>query len=281
MSDLSSIEKRKLERLFNMGGGYVLNFSDRTFGSFFEEHTGLDIDHAHYKQRGTSKANRLRSFWAIEPNGLVAKVINAMIEQGIEYGCLPDDQALLEDVRRIVVRLTEGSPVAEIDALSAPVDERDFDTTAKQIREAIDKNQPEAALDRLHVFVMKFMRTLCEQRGIAVNRDKPLHSMVGEYVKRLRDDGHLESEMTERILTSSISVLEAFNGVRNNQSLAHDNPMLNYDEALLIFNHVASSVRFIKGLEVRIKAKAPAVTSQPDDQILSDGSNTKARTGGD
>ena len=36
MSDLSSIEKRKLERLLGMGSGYVLNFSDRTFSEFFE-----------------------------------------------------------------------------------------------------------------------------------------------------------------------------------------------------------------------------------------------------
>ena len=219
MSDLSSIEKRKLERLLQMGTGYVLNFSDRTFGEFFEGHTGLDIDHVRYKAGGTSKANRLRSFWAIEPNHLVGKVITSMIEYGTEFDCLLDDLPLMVDVRRIIVRLTQGSPVAEIDALSAPADERDFDVAAKQIREAIDKNQPEAALDRLHVFVMKFMRTLCNQRGITVTRDKPMHSMIGEYVKRLREDGHLESEMTERILKSSISVLEAFNGVRNNQSL--------------------------------------------------------------
>src|ERR1051325_8418637 len=62
-----------------------------------------------------------------------------------------------------------------------------------------------------------------------------LHSLFGEYVKRLKEHGHLESEMTARILKSSISTLEAFNDVRNNQSLAHDNPILNYDEALLIF----------------------------------------------
>lgn len=64
--------------------------------------------------------------------------------------------------------------------------------------------------------------------------------------------------MTERILRSSISVLEAFNDVRNNKSLAHDNPILNYDESLLIFNHVASSIRFIKSLEARIKIKSQA-----------------------
>ena len=36
MSDLSGSERRKLEKLLGMGGGYVLNFSDRTFGDFFE-----------------------------------------------------------------------------------------------------------------------------------------------------------------------------------------------------------------------------------------------------
>ena len=95
----------------------------------------------------------------------------------------------------------------------------------------------------------------CEPHGITITRDKPLHSVFGEYVKALREGGHLESAMTERILKSSISVLEAFNDVRNNKSLAHDNPILNYEESLLIFNHVAASVRFIKSLEAKIKAK--------------------------
>ena len=58
--------------------------------------------------------------------------------------------------------------------------------------------------------------------------------------------------MAERILRSSISVLESFNHVRNNQSLAHDNPVLNYDEAVLIFNHVTASIRFLRSLESKL-----------------------------
>ena len=61
--------------------------------------------------------------------------------------------------------------------------------------------------------------------------------------------------MTERILKTSISTLEAFNEVRNERSLAHDNPILNYDESLLIYNHVTSAIRFIRTLESRAKAK--------------------------
>ena len=95
-----------------------------------------------------------------------------------------------------------------------------------------------------------------------------MHSIFGEYVKRLRDAGHLESLMTERILKSSISVLEAFSDVRNNKSLAHDNPILNYEESLLIFNHVASSIRFIKSIEAKTKhATTPKTITAPGDDL--------------
>jgi Abortive infection C-terminus len=253
MSDITSIEKRKLERLFCMGGGYVLNFTDRTFGEFFDEHTRIDIDAAAYQERGTSKANRLRAFLAIENNHVVGKIVEAMILYGQSEDCLVNEPGLTDECLKISKRLSLDTSVTELNSLTATVNERDFETVAQHVREAIEKNQPEAALDRLHIFVIKYIRTLCELRGIEVNRDKALHSIFGEYVKRLKEAGHLESVMTERIIKSSISVLEAFNDVRNNQSLAHDNPILNYEESLLIFNHVASSIRFIKSLESRIQ----------------------------
>ena len=48
MSDLSGSERRKLEKLLGMGGGYVLNFSDRTFGDFFDEYR-VEIDAERYQ----------------------------------------------------------------------------------------------------------------------------------------------------------------------------------------------------------------------------------------
>ncbi|MES2771858.1 MAG: AlpA family phage regulatory protein [Pseudomonadota bacterium] len=171
MADLSSIERRKLERLLRMGGGYVLDFSDRTFSEFFEEHTRRDINAAVYRERGTSKANRMRGFWAVEGNHLVGKVIQALILYGQAENCLGDEQGLTEltdDCWKIASRMMRDTPVAELDALTATVDERDFETVAQHVREAIEKNQPEAVLDRLHTFVIKYVRTLCEQRGVEV-----------------------------------------------------------------------------------------------------------------
>jgi hypothetical protein len=50
MSDLTSSEKQKFERLFNIGGGYVLNFSNRIFREFVEEHARIDVDQALYQR---------------------------------------------------------------------------------------------------------------------------------------------------------------------------------------------------------------------------------------
>ena len=43
MSDLRKIEKLKLEKMLDMGGGYVLDFSNRTFEEFILDSTRLDI----------------------------------------------------------------------------------------------------------------------------------------------------------------------------------------------------------------------------------------------
>ena len=261
MSDLNLTECRKLERIFCMGDGYVLNFSDRTFRAFFDEHTSVDIDADKYREQGNSKAKRLRAFWSKDGNHVVGKVIAEMIRYGQDESCLcraDDIGELTETCWKIGQRLLLDTPVVELDALSAPVDEKDFELIAREVRSAIDNNTPEAGLDRLHTFAVKYVRILCQQRGIEVTRDKALHSIFGEYVKALRAAGSFESEMTERIVKSSISVLESFNDVRNNKSLAHDNPLLNYEESLLIFNHVASSIRFIKALESRLVTHSPS-----------------------
>lgn len=269
MSDLTFIEKTKLEKLFQMGGGYVLDFSNRTLAEFVVESTSRDIYDAKYDQASGSKANRLRAFWTQEPNHLVGKLIQDLLEYSRPVAGDPDQDRLHGECVRIAGRLQQSAPVEALDAITAEGTERGFEVLARAVRDSIEKNEPETGLDRLHTFVRKLTRTLAEKRGIAIDKAKPLHSIFGEYVKVLRNAGLLESEMTERILKSSISTMEAFNRVRNEKSLAHDNPTLSYDESLLIFNHVCSAVRFIRALESRAESAATAAASQEaiDDEI--------------
>ena len=262
MSDLTNIEKRQFERLLQMGGGYVLDFSNGTFAEFVTDSVGRNIYDPRYAYASGSKANMLRGFWREETNRTVGKLLSDLVDYAVAEGKVPDGSNDLEPCRRAATRLMQDSPVPELDALTALSDERDFEVVAKAVRDAIDRNEPEAGLDRLHTFVIKYVRSLCAERGIDVPRDKPLHSLFGEYLKRLREAGLVESEMSSRILKSSISVLQAFNDVRNNRSLAHDNPILGYEEALLIFNHIGAAMRFLRSVDRRMQDNAEPAAAQ-------------------
>src|SRR5258708_8549777 len=80
MATFSTNEKQILEKLFQMGGGYVLNFSDRTIGEFFQNDIGVDIFDQKYNYASGSKANRLRSFWQIADDVTVGKSIDKFLE---------------------------------------------------------------------------------------------------------------------------------------------------------------------------------------------------------
>ena len=250
MSDLTAIEKRKLERSLGMGSGYVLNFSNRTFAEFFRDSLRINIYDDKYDYGSGSKANRMRGFWEREGNYVVGRVLDLLFTEWDEFKAPNSPDEPPSECLKIVCRLKASAPVPDTKALTPNIGDQSFEALARSVQEAIGRNEPQAGLDRLHTFVVKYFRVLCEKRGIDISKDKPLHSLVGEYVKTLKNEGLIESEMAERILKSSISIMEAFNRVRNQQSFAHDNKVLNYDESLLIFAHVTSSIRFIQTIEV-------------------------------
>jgi Restriction endonuclease len=62
MPNIRTLEMKLLDDIFEMGGGYVLDFSDRTMTAFFAEELNIDIDDLAYQDHGTSKAKRLRCY---------------------------------------------------------------------------------------------------------------------------------------------------------------------------------------------------------------------------
>ncbi|GAA5040901.1 hypothetical protein GCM10011506_42150 [Marivirga lumbricoides] len=266
MSDITSIERIQLERLFQLEDGYVLDFSNATFEAFVLENFGIEIYSEKYEYNSGSKANRLRAFWKFELNYLAGDIIHKMIEYGFAKNLFSKDEdskQLIDACNKIGERLKQDSPVENIEAIKATNNDKDFSLLAKTIRESIEKNEPETALDRLHTFVIKYVRELCDKYSIGYDKDTALHSLFGGYVKHLQQEKILESEMTVRILKSSISVMEAFNHVRNNQSFAHDNPILNYNESILILNDISNVIRFIEAVE-RPSIKAEKETEEID-----------------
>ena len=78
MGNIGSIDMMFLDDVFGMGGGYVLNFSDRTFSEFFREELQIDIDDPLYARNGGSKAKRLRCFLQTVDKPTVARALKAL-----------------------------------------------------------------------------------------------------------------------------------------------------------------------------------------------------------
>ena len=153
------------------------------------------------------------------------------------------------------VNLTEILAAAAASASPSPVDALDkfrpdetLDELIAAIRRDINADKHATSLDRLHTYCMKKFTHLLEKRGIGSDRLEPLHSRVGKYVKAMEQHYPLH-EISKRIMKTSISVFDQFNDVRNNVSLAHDNPLIQKAEARFIFDSVSNLLRFIKTVE--------------------------------
>lgn len=261
MSDLKNIERLKLETLFEMGGGYVMDFSNKSFDDFVQETVGKDIYGGKYDNDSNSKAKLLRKFWQVESNYTVSILTDSMIELWITqkqtaYSQItPEQNNLIEDCRKITSRLKENTTVEDINSVKAELTETDFNLLAKSIRESIEKNEPETSLDRLHTYMMKFFRKLCEKHSINLEKEETLNALFGKYTKYLANSKLVESKMTEKILKYSINIFDAFNDIRNNKSFAHDNKILNYEESILIFKNITATKKFIDQIEAEFDRK--------------------------
>lgn len=112
MSSLNDAEKRYLEKILNMSGGWVLDYSDPKFGDFFRRYK-IDIHGSKYQIYGTSKAKKMRAFWEQDSDILVGNVLSEMLdscEADCDLNKREIDKSLLEKSRSIVARLTGKSP---------------------------------------------------------------------------------------------------------------------------------------------------------------------------
>lgn len=259
MANLTVTEKAKLEKLFRMGGGFVLEFGNQSLQTFVADSVGIDILDEKYNIGSGSKANRLRAVWNKEPDLIVGQLLKDLLDTIPEDWkrisentgeAIPSDlQQAYEVAQKASERLLGKSEVEHLDGLKAIPQDENFTSLAKQIKSSIDNGEPEVGLDRLHTFIIKYFRHLCDKRGITTTKDEPLNAVFGKYLKALEVSGVLQSDMSKNILKYSTNLLSSFNHVRNNQSLAHDNTMLNREESLLIFRNISALVKFVESVE--------------------------------
>lgn len=236
--------------MFGLPTGFVMDFTNLTFESFVYNSVGIGIFETKYEsETGGSKAKRLRKFVRVEDDTTVFKLFADLLDywKTTYFEDANTDKKLL--YQQCIAELNKIAP--DSSKLTDVVQnvEMPIDKTIAELRTSISRDLSDsrynAALDRLHTFAIKFFKGKCIKAGIANVEGKPLQSIAGEFIKTIESN---HSQMTVRILKVSISVLDEFNKIRNNNSLAHDNELVDNLEAKLIIEWVLSTLSFIDSL---------------------------------
>ena len=274
MSSLTHIEKRYLENILGMHSGYVLDFSDRTFGEFFDEYN-IDIHDIKYQTFGTSKANKLRAFWASEPDQLVGRVLSGMLNS-YETDCdindteMDLDKRLLEKVHGIIGRLTSQSAVSDssMKILIDYANSRDFNNLLNHInllRDTVESNS-ELAIGTAKDLLEAICRTILEDYNIQPQKEKlpKLVKIVSKQLGLLPEDisdDKKGSDAIRRVLNSLAQVTQGVAELRNLYGTghgysAHRQSGIQSRHARLVVNSVITVVTFwIETLDERQKSK--------------------------
>jgi hypothetical protein len=186
MSSLSLIDKRRLEELFNMSSGYVLNFSDRTFGDFFVEIVKIDIHSEKYQTNGSSKAKKLRSFWKLESDYLVGTVILALVELAEVMSSDTINKALATQCKDIGNRLLAGNvnlkPLKETIVV---FDAKHLAEQIQRIEKSIDTD-PSLAIGTAKELIETCCKTILAERGKPVSGCPDVPELTKETFKELK-----------------------------------------------------------------------------------------------
>jgi 23S rRNA pseudoU1915 N3-methylase RlmH len=168
MSSLHAKDRRSLETFLGMSSGYVLDFSDYTFGEFVSENTGLEIHSQRYTNEGTSKAKKLRAFWKLESDHIVGKLLLELIDYGVSLDLEPEAKALAHRCRQIATRLLTGGP--SLTPLKEQAKVLNAKHLAEQIRrmESSIKADPSLAIGTAKELIETCCKTILAERGKSV-----------------------------------------------------------------------------------------------------------------
>lgn len=188
MSSITMTDRHILEKHFGMSSGYVLGFSDRTFGEFVFEAVECDIHDEKYTIGGTSKANKLRTFWKIESDYMAGKLILALVDYDSTSNAAldADAKARAEKCRQIATRLLAGGP--SLNPLKEHAKVLNANHLAEQIRrlEASVEKDPALAIGTAKELIETCCKTILAERGRPISGTPDIPTLTKETLKELK-----------------------------------------------------------------------------------------------
>ena len=238
MSNLTAREKARLEKLFNMSGGYVLDFSDATIKTFFCDVVGIDIHDEKYCGNGTSKAKKLREFWQLENDYTVGKITKAMIEEYEEKlfaspsfssysSSETENKQLVNSCKAIATRLLSNQ--VNLDHLKSTASSFNSEHLTEQIRrmETSINDDPALAIGTAKELVETCCKIILSERGKPVTGTPDIPKLTKATLKELKlvpEDIHEQSrgsDVIKRLLSNLATIANGLAELRGLYGTGH------------------------------------------------------------
>lgn len=217
---ISAMELRAVEDIFEMGSGYVLDFSNRTFAGFFAD-LAIDID---VEFPEGSKASRLRAFLRGADGAQVAQTLEALLNyRGTRDGDnasvnLTKVKNLIARLRKTQVAMLPATPAVDVVSLAY----------VHELETKIDQRLTTSDLEG----AITAARTMLE--AVLVELEKQLTSTPGDYkgdlpkqfkavAKQLRIDDE-RADLDDNFKQVARGLVQIVNGlapIRNKMSDGH------------------------------------------------------------
>ena len=209
---LRTVDMRVLDKVFGMEGGYVLDFSNRTFAEFFREELQVDIYDPRWAVHGGSKAKRLRYYLRHAKPQTVLDTLNGLWEYREASSVTHEYPELDDGVRTAFSRIIErfgGSPtvrqVSSTDSNQSRIDVATASSLADRLL-AMTTLEPQ----RRGFAFEKFLREMFDAYGLSARASFRLEGeqIDGSFVSG-GDTYLLEAKWTN--IPVSAATLRAFN----------------------------------------------------------------------
>ena len=156
-----------------------------------------------------------------------------------------------EDVQKIINDLKNSKD--EIEKLvSLPKLDSDIDDLYSDLDNDLKNKQFSLALDRLHTYSLDYLGHLCANHKIVPKKDKKGHIMFDDMLTQLSDyyeKYNIIDEFGKSVIRVNKEVFQKYNSVRNNQSFAHPNKVMENNDARFVVEVVLVILRYIDNIE--------------------------------
>jgi hypothetical protein len=241
----NSIIIKVVNRYIGVSEGYLGDFSYRTHADFYIEYCDLDIDP--YGFEGTTRQRFINIFESID-NISKSKMLKGVVER------FPVEEASAPKTRTENLKVQILDVAAEY-AGAAPVASPNTVITSPIVRQAISDaehllkaNGATSSIDRVHTAMHGFLIAACDSESITHPKEASINKLLKLLRKnhpKLNDLGHREQDI-DQILNSSAAILNAFNPLRNQGSVAHPNKhLIGKSEAMLVINIARSLIHYL------------------------------------